>query len=172
VLKTNNYVITKKSVDDIKAIIATLHELVENDNFLPSYYSGGVAFTAHFIANLLKECFEKIIITSDNFNFSRSEDGFNPIHHIMKLYRKHIIEKRETILSSFRCSQGLPPTFDENKWKLVNTNPSAIERETLPLKIDNLKVNEAWCKHIEQYDTSHDYPVYQVRHEDFNLNAS
>jgi hypothetical protein len=219
VLETNYYLITKNTVKEIESIIATLHELAENNNFLPSYYSGGIVFTAHFIANVLKECFDQITITSDNFNYVKSEDtdidvnvinifriedGFDSTHYNMNPYRQHITDNRETILSAFRCSQGLPPTFDENKWELVNTNPSAIAREKIPLTMDNLKVNEAWCKRhdleelifhsigadeglsrdddfsdiyglykrIEQDDTCHNYPVYRVRHEDFNLNAT
>lgn len=162
--KSNYYLITKFSVAEIESIIATLFDLTEFNGFLPSYYSGGIALWAKFISKVLEQCFEQVVITSDNFDYTSSEDddidvsvvnifhiedGFNPSQYDLSTFSQFIKEKHNTILSAFRQSEGMPVTFNEQKWKLVNINPIAIERKQLPLSVNDLKVNEAWRKRYE-----------------------
>jgi len=221
VLKTKYYILTSHSVDEIKSIIATLFDLCEYNSFLPSYYSGGIPLTAFFVAEVLEHCFNQTVITAQHFDYMTSidndididvtgigifniEDGFSPSKYDIITFRDVLVENQNTVLSAYRRSLGLPPVFDEKKWMLVNTNPSATERAAIPLSVNGLKVNEAWAKrheleelifhaigkeeglsrdddfseiygmykHIEEDETAHDYPVYRVRHKEFNFNAT
>lgn len=214
----NYYLLTKSERHEIESIIATIFELTEDYNYLPSYYSGGISMSGQFIATALKDIFNQVIITSENFNFAKGsnvatsidvsvinifdiEDAFDSKDYDLQTFRDFLLKNKEKIQALYRLSIGLPENIDESKWKIVNINPNAIDRIDIPTEVENLQINKAWCLRHELeerifhalgkdmelsrdddfsviYDiyksdeSGHDYPIYKIKHEEFEFKAS
>ncbi|GIC77673.1 hypothetical protein [Moritella sp. F3] len=214
------YLLTKAEKHEIESLIAALHLLVEEDEHFPSYYSGGNALTGSFVASVIKECFEQTIITAEHFNFNalsndaqeidvevinifHIEDGFDKSQYDVAPYTKaYSTIYLNRIIPLFRLSMGLPEDLEEHKWKLVNINPNAINRNEIPLEVTDVKVKQAWMKRFDleelifhsfgtdlglsrdddfseihgfyqsYEEDAHTYPIYRVQHEDFVFNAT
>lgn len=234
-LSTNcYYIVTSEPLSMLTELIATLYYLAErlgpkseNGYYLPSYYSGGAVLTAHFVASVLSEVFNKTLIETEHFDYARLAydentsavpaelegqvdivnlhrlmEEFTPDEHDVSHAQPAFFRHKEQVLTLYRRSQGLPEQINENAWQLQNINPNAIERPELPLVINDLTVDVAWCQRfdLEQKvfaslgmhlgldrsddfsdiyqhytnvkETKHDYPIYRVCHPDFFFDAS
>ena len=157
--KVYYYILSDRSRSEISSVIGLLSYLIEELNYLPSYYSGSVALSEEFISGILRCCFDCKEITSSSFNYRAEnpsdesitvvdifdvEDFFDSNDYDFDNYEDVIEENKERVLALYRKSLGLPEKFNESKWKVVNINRLASETSELPLEVNNLSIVEAW----------------------------
>jgi hypothetical protein len=187
VLETNYYLITKCTIQDIKAIIATMYELHVSGDFLPHYHNGLEIITAHFVASVLEKCFDQTVLKSERFNFSDFKDTDGDINvtvvnisditddfylseYDKKKYMGHLRKNHSFILPAYRASLGLPLDINEDHWMIVNVNQKAIVRDGLPLIVKGLNIHDAWTtRHTLEHAAIDVIPIEEGLPREFRI---
>lgn len=213
---TAYYLFTTQSTKEILDIIAALFHMMEDENYLPHYLSGGITFGGRFISDVFQGVFGQRVRSSkdtltdqesncylnsdvDMIDIYSMMDAFDHQDYDIERYRAVFLQHREQVLGYYRSSIGIPVSFDEHQWKLINVNPHAIARQGIPLELNGLTVHKAWSLHHqletailkaislemdvdldEQFSTVHQwyrdksnsdmtYPRYRVSHHEFDF---